>query len=136
MSQERTQRIEFGKDFEVAGDWLEFSGQKPARPAGINEHVYLVVEGYEFDPTNLDNLSTTIEINGQQIEPMVRVIDSNGDIFPTCDTTRWGKVVGLKVLSGVNGTPITTDADKVRIAVRSDQKFLCKSIGWNSHRMK
>ena len=64
MSRARTQRIEFGKDFEVAGDWLEFSGKKSARRPGVQEHIYLVIDGYEFDPTDPDDLSATIEIGG------------------------------------------------------------------------
>ena len=136
MSQTRTRRLEFGKDFDVTGDWLEFSGRKPARRHGITEHVYLVIDGYTFDPTKPGDLSTAIEIDGRTIEPVVRVIDSNGEIYPTRDTTRWGGVIGLKVLGVADGTAITEDADEVRISIRSDRKFRCKSIGWNSHRMK
>ena len=136
VSREPRQRIEFGKDFDVANDWHVLSGKKLARRQGSRQYVYLVIEGYDFDAANRDELSSTIKIGGLTIEPIVQVIDSNGEVFPTQDTVRWGAVIGFRLLKSVNGHTLTKDAGNIEIAIRSDEKFHCKSIGWSSRRLK
>src|SRR5258706_16434252 len=132
MSRQRTQWIEFGKDFCVSSNWHEFSGKKPVGRHGHSVRIYLKISGYTFDPTDPD-ASPVIKANGRIIDPIVRVIDSDGETYPTQDSTCWGSTIGLKVLPSENGSNLTSNQAEIRIAIRSDESFQCKSIGWHSH---
>ena len=132
----RTQVFEFGRDFEVGTEWTFLTGRKPPYRRSHSCHVYLKIQGYEFDATNVDDLSTEIQLEGRRINPIIQVIDSKGNRYSTEDTTRIGRIIGLAVRLGDEGYLISSDAEEVQIAIRSDEKFQCRSIGFCTHLMK
>lgn len=129
-------RVEISRDFNVGDEWIELSGQLLPRKHGVRRHVYLVIDGYKFDPTDPEAEAIPIKIDGQAIELYLFVIDSTGNRYPTEDTTRWGNTIGLSIGRDDAGKTIGPESEDVKIAIRSNVAFRCKSIGFRTHRMK
>ena len=119
----------------VAGDWLEFSCVKPARPRRCMQHISLIIPGYRFD-----HLQEDFEIrlqDGRVVRPMIEVVDAIGNKFETEDGNRVGNLIGFHVIQhdGMS-TSLSDNLQKVVVRIRSDEPFECESIDWVTKRLK
>lgn len=123
----------YGSNFVVGPNWTEMSGIKPQRKGFERQHVFLCVEGYEFD-RNDDRLDIKL-VDGRIVVPEVQVVDSSGNIFDTEDGARFGNTMGLSVLP-IGENRLSSDKQQVVIRIRSEEPFQCRLIGWQTKRMK
>ena len=129
----RSKYARFGSDFAVAQNWQELTGTKPEIRTGERQHIFLGIEGYEFDWRE-DNFDINLP-DGRIVVPEVQVVDSLGNIFDTRVGSRFGSTIGLSVLPH-GDTQLSSKKEAVVIRIRSQNPFQCRSIGWHTKRMK
>lgn len=129
----RPRYVMYGSDFMVGPDWTEMAGIKPKRKRTDRQVVLLCVEGYEFD--RHDDFLAIKLTDGRVVAPEVQVLDSSGIIFETEDGTRFGNTIGLSVLP-CGDIRLSSEKQEAAIRIRSNEPFLCRSIGWHTKRMK
>ena len=123
----------YGSNFMVGPDWAEMTGIKPERKRTDRQVVSLCIEGYEFDRDD-DSLAIKLT-DGRVVDPEVQVLDSSGNIFETEDGTRFGNTIGLSVLPR-GDIRLSSEKQEAVIRIRSNEPFLCRSIGWHTKRGK
>ena len=123
------------KNLLVGDRWIALESQKPAKPKGHTQHVYLNIPGYEFDwqqrPFNIQLSDGTI------VHPKIEVVDKVGNCYEAKDGTRWGNLVGFSLKpDSESNAPLSDDQQNVRLRICSAEPFKCAEIGWRTKRMK
>jgi hypothetical protein len=115
------------RNVSISTDWLSISPRPPLKVKHHVQHVYLAIEGYQYDLAT--PLRPVMLTDGTELNPEIQVLDEYGQVYNLTGLAGEGNLLGFSAR-------FPRDRFYTEVKIRGDKPFRCSSVYWECSQLK